>query len=60
MTHAGNNHCHKPFALMVEDFDGEGNVLSSVPAIFFGRVTKPEAGHCPGTEASIDKGEKCE
>ena len=41
MLYTGPMHCHKPFALIVEDFDSEGNVLSSIPAVFFGRVTEP-------------------
>ena len=38
MIHAGANHCYKPFALIIEDFDSNGNVLSSVPLTFFGQV----------------------
>ena len=38
MKHAGANHCYKPFALIIEDFDSDGNVLSSVPLTFFGQV----------------------
>ena len=38
MKNAGANHCYKPFALIIEDFDENGNVLSSVPLTFFGQV----------------------
>ena len=38
MKNAGANHCYKPFALIIEDFDANGNVLSSVPLTFFGQV----------------------
>lgn len=40
MKNAGANHCYKPFALIIEDFDANGNVLSSVPLTFFGQVVE--------------------
>lgn len=47
MKYAGANHCHKPFALIVEDFDSDGNVLSSIPITFFGQVVEgPSNGKC--------------
>ena len=42
MKNAGANHCYKPFALIIEDFDENGNVLSSVPLTFFGQVVSAE------------------
>jgi hypothetical protein len=48
MKFAGANHCYKPFALILEDFDEDGNVLSSVPFTFFGQVV--EEGECPDDE----------
>ena len=37
-NHGGN----KPIAVQVEDFDEDGNILSSVPCVFFGRVFTPD------------------
>jgi len=36
-NHGGN----KPIAVQVEDFDEHGNILSSIPCVFFGRVFTP-------------------
>ena len=58
MKHAGSNHCYKPFAIIVEDLDQDGKVLSSVPLTFFGQVV-PEVSPCPGEvdEAALSIGD---
>ena len=42
----GSNHCYKPFALVIEDFDADGNVLSSMPLTFVGQVVDNKPENC--------------
>ena len=42
----GSNHCYKPIALVIEDFDADGNVLSSMPLTFVGQVVDDKPENC--------------
>ena len=52
MKYAGSNHCYKPFAVIIEDFDADGNVLSSIPFTMFAQVVPNTEDTCPGDDTS--------
>jgi hypothetical protein len=53
MKYAGANHCYKAFALIIEDFDADGNVLSSIPWTMFAQVVPKTDNTCPGDDPEV-------
>lgn len=53
----GSNHCYKPFALVIEDFDADGNVLSAMPLTFFGQVVDDKPENCIVEDVDNDDNE---